>query len=261
LIEPAKPKHFRIGYRRDIVNPLISRLWLVAIVPSSAPPVANFGVIRSEFRNLYDSLGHRRLVVYGLAPVPGQERQPDEILGSITLGGPMQICFAQGTELPQQKQLEEIIIRAGAALPDRIRNALPKAHPTTPFAVWMLALWKHSVLKPCKLMEIFREDGSKRMIVGFQWIDPIPASLFAIDSLKLAKPRVDDLKLLEGDWSVPMSKAQFGSRILGKPKARARDIDLLFEAYDKVRVSEKKWMFRLDTLRPATRRKLEGGIE
>jgi hypothetical protein len=68
------PKVFRIGYRRHIVNPLVNRLWLVPVASESSSSVADFGVIRSEFRDLYDSLGHRRLVVYGLAQVPGHER-------------------------------------------------------------------------------------------------------------------------------------------------------------------------------------------
>jgi hypothetical protein len=237
-----KPTVFRVGYARDIVNPLFNRLWIVPVASESAPQVASeFTAVQSDLVALYKSLGLRRLIIHCLVPTR-KARPVDETLGYLALSAAqatVAMTFAHGTELPEQKQLQEVLVRAGEALPDRIRKTLPPGvYASTPFALWMLTLWKHATLGPFLLEEF------PKLVAGLQWLDPIAESLFVI----------------QGEWSEPMSKAEFAKRMLGRIKARARDIDPIFDSFEKIQVSDKKWMFRLDKLAAATRRKLEGRI-
>jgi hypothetical protein len=258
----GRPRVFRLGLAPDIVNPRINRLWLVPVWfrgASDVPP--DFSAVQSEFYKLYAALGTRRLIIHGIV-APHRRYKPEQFLGSLTLGvddGTHHIVLAPGTALPEQKTLQDIMSRAGALLPDDLRSEASKLNPTTPFAEWTAVVWKHSVLKPCTLFEIIPLDDKDKetAIAGLQWPDPIPASLFTIDSLGLAKRRLDDLKILDSEWSVPMSKTEFARRLFGRPSVRARDIDPIFDGYEKVQISNKKWVFRLDTLPAAARRKLE----
>ena len=56
-----------------------------------------------------------------------------------------------------------------------------------------------------------------------------------------------------------MSKAEFARRMLQKTDARARDLNAIWDQYEKVQHGPNTWSFRLDALPPTTRKKLEGG--
>lgn len=246
--------------RPDIVNALVNRLYLIPVLSRDAQQVAEeFSVIRAEFKQLYGLLGTRRLSIYGI--VQSARYQPSEELGTLSLVTPThthQIFLAHGSDRPEQKKLQEIMARAGKALPKSVRETVKNINPTSPFAEWVAVMWKHSTLPPCQLLDVeLSVDGRQTTTGGVQWTDPIPASLFVIDSLDLAKRRFDELKILDSDWSSPMSKTEFAKRLFGDRKRRSRDIDPIFDSYEKVQISKKKWIFRLDTLPMATRKKLE----
>jgi hypothetical protein len=95
--------------------------------------------------------------------------------------------------------------------------------------------------------------------VGWSWDDPIAASLSAIEALGLLETKEHEGVRVDGEWSVPMSKTEFARRILLKRDARARDVKAIFDDYVKNSVGPNTWTFRLDTLAPETRKKLEGG--
>jgi hypothetical protein len=61
----------------------------------------------------------------------------------------------------------------------------------------------------------------------------------------------------EGEWSAPMAKAEMARRITGKANARSREVEALLRRFGLERVAGLKWRVRLDTMDPATRRKIE----
>jgi hypothetical protein len=140
---------------------------------------SDYGVIRADLLQLYGTISAQRPVAIYAIHTPVAEAHPrNELLGRITLArgkGP-HLDFATRTTYPEQDRLQEIVTRAGAMLPRRLRDSIEDLHPTTPFASWMALVWKHSILKPRVLHEVevdALEGSPPKTTTGIQWVDPI----------------------------------------------------------------------------------------
>ena len=150
--------------------------------------------------------------------------------------------------------LGAVLSRAGAAIPNRIRDAVHASQPTTALAWWMCVINHFSTIRPARFY-ISDTDNEWRygesldgVEVGYVWTDPLGASLSAIEAAGLLSPERGEV--LPGEWMYGkgISKEEFARRILQDPKARFRDAEVLWNSYEKQQRSENKWIFRLDTL-------------
>jgi hypothetical protein len=122
----------------------------------------------------------------------------------------------------------------------------------------MSAAWGFGTIEPEVSLPYSPESGECTDL-GVVWDDPIASSLSTLEAAGLVGPFPEQLSLTVGEWSVPMSKTEFARRILKNPDARARDVNPIFDSFEKRQVGPNTWTFRLDTLPPETRKKLEGG--
>jgi hypothetical protein len=79
-----------------------------------------------------------------------------------------------------------------------------------------------------------------------------------MEAAGLIAPAMQKISPIDGEWSRPMSMAEFGRRMFGKKEARARDVQATLDRFEKQRVGKIKWTIRLDVLPTETRKKLEG---
>jgi len=153
-------------------------------------------------------------------------------------------------EEPHNSQVISVIVRAGIAIPNRIQEVVHRSMAGTPFAWWMAVVTHFS-----KIPTLSVGLPQAELKIGWAWPDLFASSLSAIEAAELIGPQPEQLTILDGEWSPPMSKAEFGRRILQKRDARARDVDPIFDTFEK-RPVKAKWSFRLDTLPEAKREKL-----
>jgi|GEM_PF-5425003 len=225
--------------------------------------------LADDLRSLYAKASERgaELEVYAILPATARlvrNRESYPRLGSVTefeFGkSRTRLEFLHMAHRRFQPELVALLAKCGALLPNRVRGSLSKGKATTAAAWWMLALWEHSKIQPELITDFLgSEDDCGELFAGWCWDDPIGASLSAIESMGHAAPNREETTILIGEWSVPMSKTEFARRILHKSDARARDVDAIFEGFEKRQVAPNTWTFRLDTLPPETRKKLEGG--
>jgi hypothetical protein len=162
--------------------------------------------------------------------------------------------FASPPHLPS---IRSLLSRAGASIPNRIRETVKASDPSTAFAWWISVVLRFSTLSPIPFSVVLNAGNVVKM--GLMLTDPLGASLSAIEVAGLVPQQNDDNPTAAGDWSIPMSKTEFARRMLCKPDARARDVSPLWNSFEKVQYAKNTWMFRLDKLPLETRNKLTGG--
>jgi hypothetical protein len=274
--EVAKPRVFKLVLAPSIVNPRVNRLWLV---PSdygrkSGVGASDFSGVVAKFRELFITDGSPYGKPLDLVFLRNwKEHCPDNELpwshGTITVITDDDTChtaYICGNWEPfdNQPTFFDIAALAGASLPNRMRDrtadSVRACLPNTALAWWVAVMCKYSTIRPRwkrKGETLFGPDDGP--IIGLCWDDPILASLSAIESAGLIGPDPAKSITSQTDWSVPMSKTEFARRIMENPDARARDVDPIWDDFEKVQLGPNKWTFRLDTLSPDRRRKLEGG--
>ncbi|HUE14823.1 MAG TPA: hypothetical protein VMR25_11710 [Planctomycetaceae bacterium] len=237
----------------------------------------SFAAIAADLHAMYVSLHDVRLSILALNPTGMRLCRgygfTDVGVATIPMSeGREPVYFAHDAGSVRQVELLNLLGRAGATLPNRVRKQIASTYPTNAVAWWMMAVWKHSEVGPVDYvvfqplpegsyaieMDGVRQPGTGTH-VGWSWDDPIAASLSAIEALGLLETKEHEGVRVDGEWSVPMSKTEFARRILLKRDARARDVKAIFDDYVKNSVGPNTWTFRLDTLAPETRKKLEGG--
>jgi hypothetical protein len=264
LIEPSKSGTFRLALAPSIVNPRVNRLWLVPFGHPWAMS-SDFDSIVTELRDIFLDLRESGIEVRGFKEDEDGLDSPDWIPGGridpdlYDLPRERIDLFVISADRKIAERFHKIASRAGALIPNRIRDAVYSMSPTTAFAWWMAAVFQFSTLEPEVSPGWSEERPQECGDFGIYWEDPIASSLSAIEAAGLVAPSPEKTALLIGEWSVPMSKTEFARRILQKTDARARDVDPIFDSFEKRKVGPNTWTFRLDTLPPATRQKLEGG--
>ncbi|HEV3300784.1 MAG TPA: hypothetical protein VG055_14135 [Planctomycetaceae bacterium] len=235
---------------------------------------SDFKPIATEIRDLAEKLAISRATpdIYGLTD-EGLKKCPDlKRIGMATLlmgGNWERVSFTIDAAKPHSREVYTLLSRAGAAIPNRIRTEVKTASATSAFAWWMAVVFRFSSIGPSQFGVIDCEPTEQSVdlaiypkeaveIVGWSWSDPLIASLSAIEAAQLVTPQPDETAPLIGEWSGPMSKAEFARRILSKHNARARDVAAIFDGYEKRQVGPNTWTFRLDKLSDETRSKLEG---
>ena len=153
---------------------------------------------------------------------------------------------------PYQSPVTSVIIRAGIAIPNRIRELVCHSMAGTPFA-WRTAVVAHF----SKIPPICLGLPQAKINMGWCWPDLFASSLSAIEAAELVVPLPEQLTLV-GEWSAPMSKAEFARRVRQNADARFRDVRALFNKLEKQQEEgSTKWSFRLDTLDESLRKNLE----
>lgn len=261
---PGGRRVFRLGLAPSIVNPSVNRLWLIPLDDiDTAVDTSPFDLIVAEFREILIALGEHDLSVRGALARNFDEYTKSEWVwgGRIRpeIDGELHHLelYIAGLDQNIAKRFHQTAARAGALIPNRIRDAVNDLCPTTAFAWWMAAAWEFSTIEPD--VSPLPEDECKCGGPLVYWDDPISASLSAIEAAGLVGPDPAKLTTLQGEWSRPMSKTEFARRVLQKHDARARDVSPIWGHFDKHQSAPNTWIFRLDTLTPETRRKLEGG--
>jgi hypothetical protein len=271
---------FRLALAPGIVKPTVNRLLLIPACDMGVDSIqAEFREIRDQMRELYGRLGVNKIMVLSYTwKTAAEHGKGFEMVGCAHLAleeseGPVDIHFAHDRNRPFQRELQVIFNRAGSAIPNRVRSQLHSASPTSAYAAWMAVLHKFSEIRPDlmfyfqkiadtppeKRFVVFEETGMAGHPIGLIWGDPIGASLSAMEAAGLLDGDASAITPLAGEWSVPMSKSEFARRILQKGDARARDVRPIWHNFEKQQGGKNTWTFRLDTLPPETRKKLEGG--
>jgi hypothetical protein len=275
---------FRIVTAPSIVNPAICKLWLIPVGAHAGRMESQFQDLIEKLRALYTRANTQgvELHVYALVP-KGHKRfsewgyYPDCLgVGEVRGDGkkPVHLTFRHSARQPLQKELASLIAECGAALPNRIRESIYSSLCATAGAWWMCAVWRYSRIRPLgigigyleKIEKDPKDPDNDKLHwkhteqLGWNWADPVGASLSAIEEIELVLSGHGDPASLPGDWLTDaISKAEFARRMSLKKKARARDVERLFRTFQKIQVGKNSWMFRLDTLTPDQRKKLEGG--
>jgi hypothetical protein len=262
----AKGGVFRLALAPSIVNPRVNRVWLVpidgvdrAVAPSSFDPIID------EFREILIALGKHDLEIRGMLA-----EDVDDYCKSVWVWGGRihpeidgQVrhieLYVVGLDQDIARRFHNAGACAGALIPNRIRDAVHDLFPNTAFAWWIAAAWEFSTIKPEVSLGWSPERPEECGGMGVYWDDPIAASISAIEAAGLIGPDPAKLATLQGEWTVPMSKTEFARRILQKRGARSREADPIWGHYEKIQHGPNTWTFRLDTLPPETRRKLDGG--
>jgi hypothetical protein len=253
---------FRLALAPSIVNPRVGRLWLI---PSVSPPkstMSNFGAIASEMRELSEQVVRSagRLDLVAMTTKQKEFSKILEVMGSAVVrfptGKAATFHFDISGNTDHHLKAIELFSRAGARIPNRVRVKISSAQATNAFAWWMALIVRFSKVEPTPWR--YQPDDPQHGRVwklGWYWEDPLSASLSAMEAADLLPP---DARPLDGDWTtIPISEAEFARRMLpNKKSARGRDVKTLLAKYEKHSVG-KKWIFRLDTLPAATRKKLE----
>jgi hypothetical protein len=261
------PGCFRIGFAPSIVNPNITRLWAFRSDWRDRAPLNNFDFeyLARLFREEQIDLGRERVAVSATILSAAPRVKHEELLGWAkfeVFGVEQTVYFSiaateSGSHHPEY--IKKLIARAGAALPNRVRDAVAKYIPSSAVAWWMAVVWEFSTLRPSPYYGItISENQSDKELLGIQWPELMATSLSAMEAAGLIVPDPNVIIPAKGEWSLPMAKAEFARRMLPRKKgARARDVESIFKKMQKEQVADKKWIFRLDTLPDATRRKLE----
>jgi hypothetical protein len=259
---PGGGSSFRLALAPSIVNPRYNRLWLIPLDGTdTAVAPSPFDSIVSEFREILIALGEHDLSVRGILA-----QYADDYTKSVwvwggrihpEIDGEMRHfeLYVAGLDQDIARRFHQTAARAGALIPNRIRDAVSELFPTTAFAWWMAAVWEFSTIEPDVSPD--PDDECKCGGPSVFWGDPISASLSAIEAAGLVTPQPGETKILVGVWSLPMSKADFARRVLQNRMARPRDVHVIFDRLEKQQVEgSTKWSFRLDTLDESLRKKL-----
>jgi hypothetical protein len=278
LTQPAKPNRCRLILRRDIVDPRIGRLMAIPVSDmGKASQGDNYGSIADNLRSLYAKIHESRVELAVFAAMPERFRDFPKLATLTPLGyadvpvSDNRAClnFMHDDTSEFQDDLSSLLMRCGAILPNRVRESLPGARCNTAAAWWLLVTMWHAKIKPdaCESHRLV-DEGSEvpgdhqlsRSVLGiWVWTDPIGASLSAIEALDLTSPQKSEQRDLPGEWTIdPISQSEFARRMSLKKGARPRSIKAMFDRLEKIQVGKNSWIFRLDTLHPATRKKLEG---
>ena len=230
---------------------------------------SDFESIATEFRDIFvDPEGHS-LGIRAIPPDDPSDPEPDPFTAPNwvyggrfypEMDGEMRTLdlYVVGPHATIAGRFHKAGAQAGAMIPNRIRDAIYDLWPTTAFAWWMSAVWKFSTIEPEISLPWSPERPEECGGLYIRWDDPIASFLSTLEAANLIGPGPQHV-MATGEWSVPMSRTEFARRILEKPTARPRDVELIFDQYDKTQIGSNTWTFRLDTLPPATRKKLEGG--
>jgi hypothetical protein len=272
---------FRLGYSRDIFNATIHRLWL------SSNPVADqdpsFESLANEMRTLcaVRVASGRKACIYAFTAAGTdhlrQIKTIDEYkqIGSAALPCDfsefVHVYFYYRPDTGPQNDVHLLLSRASTMMPNRLREELRGTYPTSPIGWWLAFVdkfssidttqfWQPKIGSEHEPVESFRMDTDefeRRFVhVGWNWDDPLIASISAMESAGLIAPLAPRISEIEGEWSPPTSQAEFGRRMLGKRNARARDVKIFFDQFQKQQVKPKLWIFRVDTLSADQRRRL-----
>jgi len=227
----------------------------------TAVDTSPFDSIVAEFREILIALGEHDLSVRGMLA-----KYVDNYTKSVWVWGGRihpeiygEMChlelFVAGLDQGIARRFHQTAARAGALIPNRIRDVANDLCPTTAFAWWMAALWEFSTIEPD--VGPHPDDECKCGGPFAFWDDPISASLSAIEAAGLVTPQPGETRILVGTWSRPMSKAEFARLVLQNRKARPRGVQVIFDRLEKQQVEgSTKWSFRLDTLDESLRKKL-----
>lgn len=228
--------------------------------------MSDFGAIASEMRELSERVvtSNGRLELVAMTTEQKEWMQVPDGVGSAFVRFPTGKAATfhfdiSGTTDHFLKAID-LFSRAGARIPNRVRVKISSAQATNAFGWWMALILRFSKIRPVP-WRYQPEDPQHGRVwkLGWYWDDPLSAALSAMEAAGLIPPDARPLPGA-GEWLVdPISKSEFARRMSTKKKARASSVESLFDRMEKIQVSKNLWIFRLDTLHPATRKKLEGG--
>jgi hypothetical protein len=221
---------------------------------------SDFNPIAAEFRDIFIDLGTRHLSVLALPQERSGGFSDTDAEDDLIAGGAFypdiegETChfdlFIRCFDETLSGRFHNAASRAGALIPNRVREVIYELWPSTAFAWWMSAVWHFATIEPDVSLgwSADRPEVCGRPYI--RWDDPIASALSTLEAASLVGPGPQHV-VTTGEWSVPMSKTEFARRILKKPDARSRDIRAIFGGFEKRHVGPNTWT---ELRRPRIRR-------